>query len=152
MQIKIQELVAYAEKLRFDGSEQIETYKRKYHDYKTKLKKANQSLQTITARLAKYELQLAAEREILRVDSSRKFGANIGSDFSGGVNPVALLHGHKSSGNYAGIRSSGSALSPAGGRFGNHPYDNFNIADYNNDIENHELNEEIKKLLMENQA
>jgi|TARA_B110001450_G_scaffold213368_1_gene205719 hypothetical protein len=29
-------------------------------------------------------------------------------------------------------------------------YDQFNIADYNVDLENQELNEEIKKLLMEN--
>jgi hypothetical protein len=30
------------------------------------------------------------------------------------------------------------------------PYDNFNFADFKHEIENQELNEEIKKLLMEN--
>merc|ERR1711935_393617 len=120
---------------KFETQEQIETYKRKYSDYKTKL----------TTRLAKYELQIAAEREIGRVDSVRKFaGQNFGSDFSAAN--MAALHAHKSSGNVGGLRSAGSALSPAALGVG-HPYDNFNIADYNNDIENQELNEEIKKLL-----
>jgi len=149
MQMRIQELAAYNEKLKFETQEQIETYKRKYSDYKTKLKKANNSIQTLTTRLAKYELQIAAEREIGRVDSVRKFaGQNFGSDFSAAN--MAALHAHKSSGNVGGLRSAGSALSPAALGVG-HPYDNFNIADYNNDIENQELNEEIKKLLMENQ-
>lgn len=61
-------------------------------------------------------------------------------------------HGHKNSSNI-GPKSAGSALSPVaiGGMTGN-PYDNFNVADYNynNDFENYELNEEIKKLLLEN--
>ena len=88
---------------------------------------------------------MVAEREIGRVDSVRKLpGAFLGND------PMAAIHGHKISGNVGGAKSAGSALSPAALGVGP-PYDNFNIADYNNDIENQELNEEIKKLLMENQ-
>lgn len=144
MQMRIQELGAYSEKLKFETQEQIETYKRKYADYKAKLKKANTSIQTLTTRLAKYELQMVAEREIGRVDSVRKLpGAFLGND------PMTAIHAHKVSGN-AGAKSAGSALSPAALGVG-HPYDNFNIADYNNDIENQELNEEIKKLLLESQ-
>ena len=56
MQMRIQELGSYSEKLKFETQEQIETYKRKYADYKAKLKKANTSIQTLTTRLAKYEL------------------------------------------------------------------------------------------------
>jgi hypothetical protein len=44
MQIRIQELINFSERLKFDGQEKIETYKRKYSDYKDKLKKANHSI------------------------------------------------------------------------------------------------------------
>lgn len=148
MQMKIQELAAYSDKLKADSQEQVENYKRKYSDYKQKLKKANTNIQTLTTRLAKYELQMQAEREIGRVDSVRKLPGG-GSAFLGN-DPMAVIHGHKISGNI-GLKSAGSALSPAAIGGVGHPYDNFNIGDYNNDIENHELNEEIKKLLLENQ-
>ena len=35
------------------------------------MKKANQSIQTLTSRVAKYELAMVAEKEIGRVDSIR---------------------------------------------------------------------------------
>ena len=44
MQIRGQELAAYAEKVKYDSQEQIENYKSKYNDYKGKLKKANLSI------------------------------------------------------------------------------------------------------------
>lgn len=131
MQLRIQELAAYADKVRYDSQEQVENYKGKYNDYKGKLKKANISIQTLSTRLAKQELHLAAEREIGRVDSVR-----IGSQFSG--NPAGVNLGAQRL--LAGFRSNGSALSPAVG------YDDYNVGD----LENQELNEEIKKLLMEN--
>lgn len=89
------------------------------------------------------------EREIGRVDSVRKL-AHFGSDFSGNQVVGGFHHGHNSSGNMGGFKSADSALSP--GALAGHPYDNFNIADQYAEIENHELNEEIKKLLMENPA
>ena len=141
-EIRINELQAYADKIKYDGHENIENYKAKYNDYKTKLKKANISLQTLTTRLAKQELMMAAEREIGRVDSMRVPGAHLGSDFSGAPN---VMGGQRIP--PGGIRSTGSALSP--NQLGQN-YDQFNIADYNVDLENQELNEEIKKLLMEN--
>jgi len=52
-EIRINELQAYADKIKYDGHENIENYKAKYNDYKTKLKKANISIQTLTTRLAK---------------------------------------------------------------------------------------------------
>ena len=45
-------------------------------------------------------------------------------------------------------RSNDEMMSP--GIYGQQMSD-FNLADYNNDFENNELNEEIKKLLLENQ-
>lgn len=44
MQIRIQELAAYADKVRYDSQEQVDNYKGKYNDYKGKLKKANVSI------------------------------------------------------------------------------------------------------------
>jgi hypothetical protein len=84
---------------------------------------------------------MAADREVVRhdLDSDQK------GFLSGGITLVDH-HGHKSSA--GGIRSVNSALSPAD--FGLNPYDNFNFADFKHEIENQELNEEIKKLLMEN--
>ena len=86
---------------------------------------------------------MAAEREVGRTNSVRMIGAQLGSDFSGAKAGIPLgPRGHPM------IKSSGSALSPAG--YGQQ-LDQFNIQDYQNDIENQELNEEIKKLLLENQ-
>ena len=69
---------------------------------------------------------------------------NFGSDLSA-AQVVAGLGQVRPQGHVQ-IRSSVSGLSPAAG-FAN---EQFNINDYNNEIENQELNEEIKKLLMEN--
>ena len=85
MQRRIHELASHAEKQKYDSQEQLEIFKSKYNDYKTKLKKANLSIQTLTTRLAKQELQIQAEREIGRVDSVRMggiAGTNFGSDLS----------------------------------------------------------------------
>jgi hypothetical protein len=74
------------------------------------LKKANVSIQTLTTRLAKYELAMAAEREIGRTNSVRMIGGNLGSDFSGAKVGIPLgPRGHGM------VKSSGSALSPATG-------------------------------------
>ena len=117
---KMQDLANHLERVKYDSHEAVENYKGKYSEYKQKLKKANQSIQTLTSRVAKYELAMAAEREIGRVDSGIRVGRH-------------------------GQRSSDGAISPG------LVNPEFNIGDYNNEFENQELNEEIKKLLMENQ-
>ena len=38
-------------------------YKDKYSEYKQKLRKANANIATLTARIAKFDMQLAAEKE-----------------------------------------------------------------------------------------
>jgi hypothetical protein len=53
---RIQELIGSNEKLKHDANKYTTTYKGKYQDYKSKLKKANASIQTLAARVAKYEL------------------------------------------------------------------------------------------------
>ena len=53
---KVQELIGANEKLKYDTNKHLTTYKSKYQDYKGKLKKANANIQTLAARVAKYEL------------------------------------------------------------------------------------------------
>ena len=103
------------------------------------MKKANASIQTLSTRVAKYELQLVAEREVGKVDSIRP---GIASEYSGAPGagyPNRLFKGA--------IKSSEIALSPSAGYA---VTGDFNINDYNEALENQQLNEEIKKLLMEN--
>lgn len=38
-------------------------YKSKYQDYKVKLRKANANIATLSARIAKFDIELAAERD-----------------------------------------------------------------------------------------
>ena len=52
-------------------------YKHKYGEYKQKLRQANSSIQTLAERIAKYELQMAAEKDI---ESNR--GARRGGQYS----------------------------------------------------------------------
>lgn len=101
------------------------------------MKKANASISTLTSRIAKYELQMAAEREIGRVDGA---GIRVGSDLSNPMRGNGVLNHHY-------IKSSDGDLSPM---MAQQNYGEFNVASYSNDLENKELNEEIKKLLMEN--
>ena len=78
---------------------------------------------------------MAAEREIGRVD---RVGMRVGSDLS---NPIRGQHMNQ---HY--IKSSDGDLSPMMPQH----YGDFNVGSYTNELENKELNEEIKKLLMEN--
>lgn len=127
MQARFHDLAASSEKVRHDSQEQMEMFKHKYNDYKTKLKRANASIQTLTKRVAKYEMQMAAEREIGRVDSIR-LPARGGSDFSG----AGMVAGQRI-GNL-GVKSSNSAMSP--GLVLPNQYTDFNMQDYNNELEN----------------
>ncbi len=86
-------------------------------------------------------MQMVAEREIGRVDSVRVPGRG-GSDLS-----AAGILNQQRNNLHLGVKSSASAMSPG---LIPHQYNDFNIGDYNNEFENQELNEEIKKLLMEN--
>ena len=60
---KIQELVAQNERIKVESTRQLSSYKTKYTEYKTKLRKANQNIQTLLARLAKFDIAIQAERE-----------------------------------------------------------------------------------------
>lgn len=63
LQNKIHELIAGNERYRIETSKKVNNYSSKYTDYKNKLRKANSNMQTLAGRVAKYELQLAAEKD-----------------------------------------------------------------------------------------
>ena len=86
---------------------------------------------------------MAAEREVGRGDSVRGSDAKMRGDFIVGGFPIQGRYNPS----YGGIKSSESALSPAGG-FVPSGYENFNMVDYN-EIDNQTLNNEINKLLNE---
>lgn len=73
LQQRLQEVIAQNERFKIDGNRQVESYKKKYSEYKQKCKQANSSIQTLQQVIAKYELQLVAEKE--GVDSANGMGS-----------------------------------------------------------------------------
>ena len=56
-------MVAQNERLKVESNKQLSTYKNKYAEYKQKLRKANQNIQTLLTRLAKFDIQLQNEKD-----------------------------------------------------------------------------------------
>lgn len=52
---KLQDMLAYNEKVRDECLKKVVAYKEKYTDYKSKVKSANSQIQTLTQRVARYE-------------------------------------------------------------------------------------------------
>jgi predicted nucleic acid-binding Zn-ribbon protein len=50
-------MVHYNERVRDECLKKVVAYKEKYTDYKQKVKQANQQIQRLTHRVAKYEMQ-----------------------------------------------------------------------------------------------
>jgi len=63
LQNKLREVIEDNEKYRNGEDRMAERYKTKYQDYKHKLKQANSSIQQLGAKVARYEMERAAERE-----------------------------------------------------------------------------------------
>jgi uncharacterized protein (DUF305 family) len=63
MSKRCRELEQFAERVKIESQRQVTHYKTKYSEYKTKMRKANQNIAVLTARLAKFDLELAAEKE-----------------------------------------------------------------------------------------
>jgi hypothetical protein len=51
------------DKLKQESIRSVQHYKNKYNEYKLKMRKANQNIGTLTARIAKYDIEMGAERE-----------------------------------------------------------------------------------------
>lgn len=73
---RIQELVQQNERLKVDGSRQLNHFKTKYTEYKQKLRKANQNIATLLARIAKYDIQMNSERHDEDQQMMRNYGGH----------------------------------------------------------------------------
>lgn len=60
---KIQELISANERIKLESNRQLVHFKTKYGEYKQKLRRANLNIATLLARVAKFDIQLTAERE-----------------------------------------------------------------------------------------
>ena len=80
LQGKLQELMSSSEKYKAESSRQLANYKSKYQDYKTKLRKANQNIQTLASRVAKFEIQYGAERENIHMSEAKRRYQSAGSE------------------------------------------------------------------------
>lgn len=67
---RCRELEQFADRVKIESSRQVTHYKTKYSEYKSKMRKANQNIAILMARVAKFDLQFAAGRE------EEKHGAN----------------------------------------------------------------------------
>lgn len=60
---RVSELIAASERQRLERDKGLDKYREKATSYKQKLRLALQNVQTLAQRIARYELQLGAERE-----------------------------------------------------------------------------------------
>lgn len=132
---KVQELLAQVERIKLESNKQLSSYKSKYSEYKQKLRKANQNIATLLTRLAKFDIQMQAEREDGRTD-------NIGNSEPRSNNFAKWAYNDP---NYSGNQDVNYALAMAAGAPGTEP-SGLNI---NEVLNNEGLNDEIKKLLAE---
>ena len=133
---KVQELMAQVERIKLESSKQLSSYKSKYSEYKQKLRKANQNIATLLTRLAKFDIQMQAEREDGR-----------GENMAGNSEPRSnnFTKWAYNDQNYSGDQDVNYALAMAAGAPGTEP-SGLNI---NEVLNNEGLNDEIKKLLAE---
>ena len=129
-------------RIKLESNRQLSSYKSKYSEYKQKLRKANQNIATLLTRLAKFDIQMQAERD----DGPRTDGlGGIGSSEPRSSNNIAKWA--YSNQNYSGDQDVNYALAMAAGAPGTEP-SGLNINEVlNNNVDG--LNDEIKKLLSE---
>ena len=132
---KIQELVAQNERLKVEGNKQLTSYKSKYSEYKQKLRRANQNISTLLTRLAKFDIQMQSEKD----DKYGRQSDGQMQKYYGGADDK-LDDDQDADVNMA--------LAMAGAQ-GNLDGGQLNISDI---LANDGLNDEIKKLLAENQG
>lgn len=60
---RCRELEHGIDRVKIESSRHINHYKTKYSEYKAKMRKANQNIAILMARIAKFDLQMAAEKE-----------------------------------------------------------------------------------------
>ena len=118
------------ERIKLESNKQLSSYKTKYTEYKQKLRKANQNIATLLTRLAKFDIQMNAERDDGHGHSEPR------------SNQFAKWNLNEQ--NYSGDQDVNYALAMAAGAPGTEPS---NLNNINEVLQNDGLNEEIKKLL-----
>jgi hypothetical protein len=58
----VHELAQQNERIKIDSARQLNHFKSKYTEYKHKLRKANQNIATLMARIAKYDIQTHSDK------------------------------------------------------------------------------------------
>ena len=61
---KCRELEQFADRVKIESSRQVTHYKTKYSEYKNKMKKANQNIAILMARIAKFDFEVAADKDV----------------------------------------------------------------------------------------
>jgi len=51
------------DRLKLESVRQVQHFKNKYSEYKVKLRKANQNIATLSARIAKFDIEMEAEKD-----------------------------------------------------------------------------------------
>lgn len=60
---RCRELEQFADRVKIESSRQVTHYKTKYSEYKSKMRKANQNIAILMARIAKFDLEHAADKD-----------------------------------------------------------------------------------------
>ena len=60
---RCRELEQFADRVKIESSRQVTHYKTKYSEYKSKMRKANQNIAVLMARIAKFDLEHAADKD-----------------------------------------------------------------------------------------
>ncbi len=61
---KCREFEQIADRFKIESSRQVTHYKTKYSEYKNKMRKANQNIAILMARIAKFDLEVAADKDV----------------------------------------------------------------------------------------
>ena len=63
---KCRELEQFADRVKIESSRQVTHYKTKYSEYKNKMRKTNQNIAILMAQIAKFDLEVATDKDVRR--------------------------------------------------------------------------------------
>jgi len=61
--VRYNELISANERLKLESNRQLGHFKTKYGEYKHKLRRANQNIATLLARIAKFDIQMQTDEK-----------------------------------------------------------------------------------------
>ena len=75
---RCRELEQFADRVKLESQRQVNHYKTKYSEYKSKMRKANQNIAILMARIAKFDIELGADKGEGRKQGVASVGAPAG--------------------------------------------------------------------------